>query len=31
MYLEEIIGKQVFEDLTHEFKDRLDRTDMSDG
>ena len=28
MYLEEIIGKQVFEDLTHEFKARLDRTDI---
>ena len=28
MYLEEIIGKQVFEGLTHEFKDRLDRTDI---
>ena len=25
MYLEEIIGKQVFEDLTHEFKARLER------
>ena len=28
MYLEESIGKQVFEDLTHEFKARLDRTDI---
>lgn len=26
MYLEKIIEKQVFEDLTHEFKTHLDRT-----
>ena len=28
MYLEELIGKQVFEDVTHEYKARLDREDV---